>query len=448
MHQDSIQSHFRNVKRRSAIQAKEKISNGKNLLTNKTEIFPDDIQKPIKILPESLNFTNNKTITETNNEPSLKRKSNRNKKDSEIFEIPQDLKNNKKIKLENKANKKTKKEQKDQEESNEKIKTAKNVLLLNKSENNLSHLTTETKSIVEPENNNNINSQFIIPEKNKTEKKPENKNLKNKKPEIIKTNILKNGDLSEKTKSVIENILKNKNLKNSKSNKNTNILNDNMFISEDIIDQVEENLKSNKKFILENFSDNSDFNITLNNPLISNVDSYIQTTSNLTSNNNIIENSSSKNFVFTTPYKFNKINPDFSIENNKNILKTTEKENNLLLSFEANNKNNSNLHKTPPTISQNTINVINQLKEERKNKFKREETKERNRSESSFSLKFKYEELIKDERELLLPPSYKQLLLSFNELDQTLNFFKMSSKTTKIPIFEDIKSSIENTFKQ
>ena len=82
------------------------------------------------------------------------------------------------------------------------------------------------------------------------------------------------------------------------------------------------------------------------------------------------------------------------------------------------------------------------------NKFKREETKERNRSESSFSLKFKYEELIKDERELLLPPSYKQLLLSFNELDQTLNFFKMSSKTTKIPIFEDIKSSIENTFKQ
>ena len=60
-----------------------------------------------------------------------------------------------------------------------------------------------------------------------------------------------------------------------------------MFISEDIIDQVEENLKSNKKFILENFSDNSDFNITLNNPLISNVDSYIQTTSNLTSNNNV-----------------------------------------------------------------------------------------------------------------------------------------------------------------
>lgn len=179
MHQDSIQSHFRNVKRRSAIQAKEKISNGKNLLINKTEIFPDDTQKPIKILPESLNLTNNKTILETHNEPSLKRKSNRNKKDSEIFEIPQDLKNNKKIKLENKANKKTKKDEKDQEESNEKIKTAKNVLLSNKSEKNLSHLTTENKSIIELENNNNsINSQFIIPEKNKTEKKAEKKKFK------------------------------------------------------------------------------------------------------------------------------------------------------------------------------------------------------------------------------------------------------------------------------
>jgi hypothetical protein len=99
-------------------------------------------------------------------------------------------------------------------------------------------------------------------------------------------------------------------------------------------------------------------------------------------------------------------------------------------------------------LSQRTIDAVNQLKSERKNNFERNsQKKERVRSESSFSLKYKYEDLIKEERELILPPHYKKLLQSFTELDLIMNHYKMSSRRNAVPVFEDIQQSIESTYK-
>lgn len=103
-------------------------------------------------------------------------------------------------------------------------------------------------------------------------------------------------------------------------------------------------------------------------------------------------------------------------------------------------------------LSLRTLEEINKIKserQERQNKFQREvqEQSERTRSESSFSLKFKYEELIKEERELVLPPHYKALYNSFTELDHTLNFFKLSTRKQRVPVFEDLKQAIEIAYK-
>ena len=64
---------------------------------------------------------------------------------------------------------------------------------------------------------------------------------------------------------------------------------------------------------------------------------------------------------------------------------------------------------------------------------------------SSFSLKFKYEGLLNPIRELTLPTHYKTLYKSFCYLDKSLNFFKLRSKVSTL---EDVKTSIETTYKQ
>jgi hypothetical protein len=101
-------------------------------------------------------------------------------------------------------------------------------------------------------------------------------------------------------------------------------------------------------------------------------------------------------------------------------------------------------------VSSKTLEIIEMLKKtnaERQNRFNRVSLKERTRSESSFSLKFKYEELIKQERELILPPHYKALVNMQNYLDHTINSLKL--KKVKKPLyFEDIKSAIEKNYKQ
>ena len=99
-------------------------------------------------------------------------------------------------------------------------------------------------------------------------------------------------------------------------------------------------------------------------------------------------------------------------------------------------------------VSAKTLDIINKLKsskEERKNRFEREKTTVRTNSESSFSLRFKYEDLISTERELILPPKYKALNRSFEQLENTMNFYQNKGKQ---PNFDEIKSSIENTYRQ
>lgn len=96
-------------------------------------------------------------------------------------------------------------------------------------------------------------------------------------------------------------------------------------------------------------------------------------------------------------------------------------------------------------ISQKTLEVINKLKMERKNRFEREKKEnEMNRRESSFSLRFKYEDLIKEHRELPLPLKYKALLNTFIELDNVID----ASKTLKniVPTFDYLVSTIEQTY--
>lgn len=100
----------------------------------------------------------------------------------------------------------------------------------------------------------------------------------------------------------------------------------------------------------------------------------------------------------------------------------------------------------PPVLSDKAKAIIEKLKEERKNRFERDDNKERqlSRSESAFSLRFKYEELLKRYRELPLPTSYKALFNSFVALDQTINLNKIKA-FQQVPTFDYLKSSIESS---
>ena len=97
-------------------------------------------------------------------------------------------------------------------------------------------------------------------------------------------------------------------------------------------------------------------------------------------------------------------------------------------SAEPNKQNEiSKSNDEPPKLSATSLAIIESLKQKRKNRFEREnsERKELSRSESSFSLRFKYEELITGE--LPLPPKYKQLLNSFISLEQMINLNKIKA---------------------
>ena len=111
-------------------------------------------------------------------------------------------------------------------------------------------------------------------------------------------------------------------------------------------------------------------------------------------------------------------------------------------------KNNSTC-KINISLSKKTLDCINEIRKERLNKFERK-SNEVKRSESSFStLRFKYEDLIKEIRELPLPTKYKFLFISFENLELTINNFKSikSSKTINLNrICESIESSLKRRF--
>lgn len=101
-------------------------------------------------------------------------------------------------------------------------------------------------------------------------------------------------------------------------------------------------------------------------------------------------------------------------------------------------------------ISSKTLELINQMKTERKNRFLREplNSEIRKRSESSFSMRFKYEELTNDERTLILPAKYKSIYNSFCELDDTLNAYKIGRNRNKLITFDELSRSIVTTYRQ
>jgi hypothetical protein len=142
------------------------------------------------------------------------------------------------------------------------------------------------------------------------------------------------------------------------------------------------------------------------------------------------------NNIFKTPDKFQKINNEFSVSNS--LTKEKESESKVIED-----------EKKEAKLSQQVLDEINRMRTERKNRFLRESTpQEKRNNSSSFSMRFKYEDLLKEERELILPPSYKSLYNSFTHLDQTLNFYKFNVNTQRPPTFDEVKYSIESTYKR
>lgn len=117
------------------------------------------------------------------------------------------------------------------------------------------------------------------------------------------------------------------------------------------------------------------------------------------------------------------------------------------LSEIPNKKKNSNLHdniQQPPKLSETSLKIIEELNINRQNRFNRikDNSTKFERSDSSFSLRFKYEELLN--RELPLPINYKQLYKSFCKLDQIINLNKIRAIGKK-NTFDTLSETIEQT---
>lgn len=93
-------------------------------------------------------------------------------------------------------------------------------------------------------------------------------------------------------------------------------------------------------------------------------------------------------------------------------------------------------------LSDSTINIIKSMVKNHKSR-KAQEKQTAYIVQTSFSLKFKYEELIHKNRMLPLPSSYKQILYLFGRLDEVLNSYRL---TDRVPYFSDIKKSLRQTY--
>lgn len=80
---------------------------------------------------------------------------------------------------------------------------------------------------------------------------------------------------------------------------------------------------------------------------------------------------------------------------------------------------------TNPELSNNTIKIINKLNEERKKKLNTVKNEYISSNNSFSSMRFKYEELLKTPRELILPKSYKEIFNSFLSLDRFISLNKL-----------------------
>ena len=178
---------------------------------------------------------------------------------------------------------------------------------------------------------------------------------------------------------------------------------------------------------------------------------------------NIFELSSKTKNIINSIYnkkkeeKLNKIN---NKENDSSLMKIPEEQSsinknknkyyNKIINKNTKDASLSNFFKKiePPKLSSKTLEIMQKLKEERKNRFDREDnTDKKFRNDSSFSsLKFKYEELLSKPRELRLPIKYKTLYNTFVSLEQTLCLNKIREKN-QLNTFDNIRSSVENVTK-
>ena len=151
--------------------------------------------------------------------------------------------------------------------------------------------------------------------------------------------------------------------------------------------------------------------------------------------------------------KKNKIN---NKENDSSLMKIPEEQNSINRNknkyynkiISKNNDASPFKKASPPKLSSQTVEIMKQLKQERKNRFDREDnTDKKFRSDSSFSsLKFKYEELLSKPRELRLPIKYKILNNAFISLEQTISLNKIREKN-QLNTFDNIRTSVENVTK-
>ena len=102
----------------------------------------------------------------------------------------------------------------------------------------------------------------------------------------------------------------------------------------------------------------------------------------------------------------------------------------------------------PPKLSAKTLEIMEKLKEERKNRFDRPNNNyNKFRNNTSLSdIKYKYEELINKPRELRLPIKYKNLYQTFLSLEQTICLNKIREKN-QLNTFDNIRKSVENVTK-
>ena len=143
-------------------------------------------------------------------------------------------------------------------------------------------------------------------------------------------------------------------------------------------------------------------------------------------------------------------------ENDSTFMKSSEESNTLNKKnyFKAKNINQTDTQflmskkLEPPKLSAKTLEIMQKLKEERKNRFDRPENNyNKFRNNTSLSdIKYKYEELINKPRELRLPVKYKNLYQTFLSLEQTICLNKIREKN-QLNTFDNIRNSVENVTK-
>ena len=175
--------------------------------------------------------------------------------------------------------------------------------------------------------------------------------------------------------------------------------------------------------------------------------------------NNIFELSEATKNIINSIHnkkKEEKLNKICNKENDSTLMKITEEQNNknkksYFVQKNANQINTQfNIQKSiePPKLSAKTLEIMQKLKEERKNRFDRPDNDYKKfRSDSSFSdIKYKYEELLSKPRELRLPIKYKNIYQSFLSLEQTICLNKIREKN-QLNTFDNIRNSVENVTK-